>query len=192
MNGDPILGRFFARDSLAVARGLIGATLEMDGCGGLIVETEAYAHDDPASHSYGGENQRNRSMFGPPGIAYVYRSYGVHWCLNFVCGSAQKGSAVLIRALEPRFGLERMRSRRGTPDVRHLCSGPGKLTEALGITGAHDGLPLDRPPFKLTLPDGAQPSIVSGCRIGISRAVELPWRYGLSGSPFLSRRFPHT
>ena len=190
MSGDPTLARFFAGDSLAVARGLIGASLEIDGCG-LIVETEAYAHDDPASHSFGGENQRNRSMFGPPGIAYVYRSYGVHWCLNFVCGSARRGSAVLVRALEPTRGLERMRSRRGIDDVRQLCSGPGKLTEALGISGAHDGLPLDAPPFKLTLPEGAQPAIVSGCRIGISRAVELPWRYGLSGSPYLSRRFPH-
>jgi DNA-3-methyladenine glycosylase len=190
VSNDPVLERFFARETSAVARDLIGASLEIDGCGGLIVETEAYAHDDPASHSYGGRNSRNVSMFGRAGIAYVYRSYGVHWCLNFVCGLEQNGCAVLIRALEPTLGLERMRSRRGIEDVRQLCSGPGKLSEALGITGAHDGLPLDAPPFKLRLPDRMPPAILTGTRIGISRAADVPWRYGLSGSSFLSRRFP--
>jgi DNA-3-methyladenine glycosylase len=190
VSNDPVLERFFARETSVVARDLIGASLEIDGCGGLIVETEAYAHDDPASHSYGGRNSRNVSMFEGPGIAYVYRSYGVHWCLNFVCGLEQKGCAVLIRALEPTLGLERMRSRRGIEDVRQLCSGPGKLTEALGITSAHDGLRLDAPPFKLRLPDRMPPAILTGTRIGISRAADVPWRYGLSGSPFLSRRFP--
>lgn len=190
MSTDPALKRFFARNTHAVARGLIGATLEFRGCGGIIVETEAYTHDDPASHSFGGRNSRNMSMFGPPGIAYVYRSYGVHWCLNVVCGSKRKGCAVLIRALEPTMGLKSMRSRRGIEDVGRLCSGPGKLTEALGITGEHDGLPLDEPPFKLTLPARAAPAIIVGPRIGITKAAEQPWRYGLSGSGFLSRRFP--
>ena len=131
-------------------------------------------------------------MFGHPGTVYVYKSYGVHWCLNFVCGSDRKACAVLIRALEPTLGLERMRSRRGIDDVRQLCSGPGKLTEALGITDAQDGLCLDAPPFELTLPDTPPGTIVAGTRIGISKAADVPWRYGLSGSSFLSRRFPTT
>ena len=172
-----------------VARELIGASLEVKGCGGIIVEAEAYGHDDPASHSYGGKNRRNESMFGPPGIAYVYISYGVHWCLNFVCGPEGHGSAVLIRALEPTLGLARMRKRRGIQDVRQLCSGPGKLTQALGITGGLDGLPLCEPPFKLILNERAHPPIVSGCRIGITRATEMPWRFGEAGSHYLSRRF---
>jgi DNA-3-methyladenine glycosylase len=129
-------------------------------------------------------------MFGAPGIAYVYRSYGVHWCLNFVCGAKRKGCAVLIRALEPMVGIERMKPRRGTEVLRELCRGPGKLTEALGITGAHDGLPLDAPPFRLSFREERSPTIAIGVRIGISRATEFPWRYGLSGSQFLSRRFP--
>ncbi len=183
------LKRFFARDPSIVARELVGATLEVGGCGGIIVETEAYGHEDPASHSYGGPTNRNRSMFGPPGIAYVYRSYGVHWCLNFVCEAEERGCAVLIRALEPMKGLKHMRSRRGIDDLRQLCSGPGKLTKALGITGALDGLFLGSPPFKLLLPEGPRPPIVCGTRIGLTRAEEVPWRYGLSGSRFLSRRF---
>ena len=190
MTIDPSFEQFFARETPQVARDLIGATLMIDGCGGIIVETEAYTHDDPASHSFGGMNERNRSMFGPAGIAYVYRSYGVHWCLNFVCGAGKKGCAVLIRALEPTIGVERMKRRRKIQNLHELCSGPGKLTEALGITGVHDALPLNVPPFQLTLREGVVPSIATGPRIGISRAIELPWRYGLSGSPFLSRRFP--
>jgi DNA-3-methyladenine glycosylase len=173
-----------------VARGLIGASFFAAGCGGRIVETEAYGHDDPASHSFGGENNRNRTMFGPPGNAYVYRSYGVHWCLNFVCGSARPGCAVLIRALEPIAGLERMRERRGVEDARRLCSGPGNLTKALGIDGSHDGLPLDSPPFELMLLEGSYPPVVIGRRIGITRAIDMPWRFGLKASRFLSRGFP--
>ena len=172
-----------------MARDLIGAKFEIDGCGGIIVETEAYGHEDPASHSYGGPTNRNRSMFGPPVIAYVYRSYGVHWCLNFVCESEARGSVVLIRALEPTAGLNRMRRRRGIEDVRRLCSGPGNLTKSLAITGALDGLPLHLRPFVLELRQGPPPPTLTGPRIGITRAVDVPWRYGLSGSRFLSRAF---
>ncbi|NNM72221.1 DNA-3-methyladenine glycosylase [Enterovirga aerilata] len=181
--------RFFARDVVTVARELIGATLLVAGVGGVIVETEAYDREDPASHSFSGPTRRNAAMFGPPGRAYVYRSYGIHWCLNFVCGEAGHGSAVLVRALEPRAGLDTMRARRNLDEPRALCAGPGRLTQALGITIAHDGLPLAEPPFAV-LPRGCEPPIVAGPRIGISKAAELPWRFGLAGSRFLSRPFP--
>jgi DNA-3-methyladenine glycosylase len=180
---------FFADPAAVVARKLIGATLLVDGVGGVIVETEAYDSDDPASHSFGGETPRNASMFGPAGRAYVYRSYGIHWCLNFVCGE-RAGSAVLIRALAPAVGLDVMRERRRLADVRLLCAGPGRLCEALAITRAHDGLPLDRAPFALA-PAASAPDVVVGPRIGIARGVETPWRFGLAGSPFLSRPFRH-
>ncbi len=176
---------FFDREVTLVARELLGATLLVDGVGGIIVETEAYHPTDPASHSYRGPTPRNASMFAGPGRAYVYRSYGIHWCLNFVCGGA---AAVLIRALEPTDGIEAMIARRGVTAGRALCSGPGKLAEALGITRAHDGLMLDAPPFGLR-PARQAPPIVVGPRIGISKAVEVPWRFGVAGSAFLSRRF---
>lgn len=179
---------FFARSVHEVARELIGATLLVDGVGGVIVEVEAYHHTDPAAHSYIGRTERNAVMFGPPGVAYVYRSYGIHWCLNVVCEAEGSASAVLIRALEPTEGLARMRRRRGVEPVRALCSGPGKLAQALGVSIKHNGLPLDRPPFELRARSEA-PEIVTGPRIGISKAVEHPWRYGLKGSPFLSRPF---
>ncbi|HYY84955.1 MAG TPA: DNA-3-methyladenine glycosylase [Beijerinckiaceae bacterium] len=178
---------FFGDPAAVVARNLIGATLLVDGVGGMIVETEAYARDDPAAHSFGGETARNASMFGPPGRAYVYRSYGIHWCLNVVCGE-QAGSAVLIRALAPEVGIDVMRERRRLTDVRLLCAGPGRLCEALAITRAHDGLRLDRAPFTLAAPT-AEPDVVVGPRIGIARGVETPWRFGAAGSPFLSRPF---
>ncbi|MDB5684686.1 MAG: DNA-3-methyladenine glycosylase, partial [Sphingomonas bacterium] len=146
---------FFARDVVTVARALIGARLLVDGVGGIIVETEAYHHEDPASHSFNGPTPRNAAMFGPPGRAYVYRSYGIHWCLNFVCEAEGSGSAVLLRAIEPDHGLEVMRARRGLGDDRLLCAGPGRLTQALGVTGAIDGAPLDAPPFALAAADGA-------------------------------------
>jgi DNA-3-methyladenine glycosylase len=177
---------FFARSVHEVAPELVGATLLVDGVGGRIVEVEAYDSGDPASHGYRGPTARNRAMFGPPGHAYVYRSYGVHWCLNLVCGDVGTPEAVLVRALEPTNGLQRMRERRGLDEERLLCSGPGRLCQALGITGEHDGLALDRAPFDLREREAAA-EVVSGPRVGISRAVELPWRYGLAGSRYLSR-----
>jgi len=179
---------FFARSVHDVAPELIGATLMVGDAGGVIVEVEAYHHTDPAAHSYRGPTERNAVMFGPPGMAYVYRSYGIHWCLNFVCEAEGSASAVLIRALEPLEGLAAMRRRRHHEDPRALCSGPGKLCEALGVTIRHNGLPLDRPPFTLRARPEIPP-IVTGPRIGISKAVEEPWRYGLKGSRYLSRAF---
>ena len=179
----------FDAPSEAVARALIGATLLVDGVGGVIVETEAYDQVDPASHTFMGPTARNAAMFGPSGHAYVYRSYGIHWCLNFTCREAGHGAGVLIRAIEPRAGLEQMQLRRGgVADPRLLCSGPGRVGQALGITLAHYGLPLDRPPFFVAAPDEAVEAVV-GPRIGISKGVEEPWRFGLRGSRFLSKPF---
>jgi DNA-3-methyladenine glycosylase len=184
----PLRRPFFARDVHAVARDLIGATLRFKGAGGRIVEVEAYHHTDPAAHSYNGKTPRNAVMFGPPGYAYVYRSYGIHWCVNFVCEEEGSASAVLIRAIEPTEGLAAMRRRRGLKDERLLCSGPGRVCEALGITGTHNGLPLDKQPFEL-MPHTDDVAIATGPRIGITKAAELPWRYGLKGSRFLSKPF---
>jgi DNA-3-methyladenine glycosylase len=180
--------RFFGRSVHKVAPELIGATLIYRGAGGIIVEVEAYHQDEPAAHSFGGRTPRNAVMFGPPGYAYVYRSYGIHWCLNFVCEPEGSAGAVLIRALEPMEGLARMRRRRGVEEERLLCSGPGRLCEALGVTGADNGRPLEPPAFELRA-RSRKPEIAIGPRIGISKAVELPWRYGLEGSPFLSKPF---
>jgi DNA-3-methyladenine glycosylase len=180
---------FFARSVHEVAPDLIGATLFADGVGGVIVEVEAYHHTDPAAHSFNGRTERNAVMFGPPGHAYVYRSYGIHWCLNFVCEAEGSASAVLIRALEPTAGLPAMRRRRGLKEERLLCAGPGRLGEALGITrDRHNGLRLDRAPFQL-FARKAEAELIAGPRIGISKAVEEPWRYGMANSKFISRRF---
>jgi DNA-3-methyladenine glycosylase len=180
---------FFDRSVHKVAPELIGATLLVGGVGGSIVEVEAYHHCEPAAHSHNGRTARNGAMFGPPGRAYVYRSYGIHWCLNFVCESEGSASAVLIRALEPLSGLATMRRRRRRMDEhRLLCAGPGRLCEALAITGAHDGLALDREPFAL-FARSAPVEVIVGPRIGITKAIDLPWRYGLAGSPYLSRPF---
>src|SRR5262245_26756193 len=179
---------FFVRSVHVVARELIGATLLFDGAGGRIVEVEAYHHTDPAAHSFRGRTERNAVMFGPPGRAYVYRSYGIHWCLNFVCEPEGSASAVLIRAIEPLEGLARMKRRRGLSEERLLCSGPGRLCEALGISRRHDGLALDLPPFELREPVDKS-EITTGVRIGITKAADLPWRYGLAGSKFLSKPF---
>jgi DNA-3-methyladenine glycosylase len=176
---------FFARSVHEVAPELVGATLIVDGVGGEIVEVEAYDHEDPAAHGYRGKTARNASMFGPPGRAYVYRSYGIHWCLNLVCEDKGTASAVLLRALEPTPGLELMAERRGTAEPRLLCSGPGRLCQALGVNGEHDGLRLDRAPFELYVRDDVE--VVAGPRIGITKATERLWRYGKSGSKFLSR-----
>ena len=177
---------FFARSVHEVAPDLIGVTLLVDGVGGRIVEVEAYDQEDPASHGFRGPTPRTTAMFGPPGHAYVYRSYGIHWCLNLVCDRPGRAEAVLVRALEPTHRLDLMRARRSVQAERALCSGPGKLCQALGVTIAHDGLPLDEPPFELLAREGT-PSIATGPRIGITRAAELSWRYGLGGSPYLSR-----
>jgi DNA-3-methyladenine glycosylase len=182
------LGGFFARSVHTVAPELIGCTLLFRGRGGIIVEVEAYHQTDPAAHSYRGHTRRNAVMFGPPGHAYVYRSYGIHWCLNFVCEPEGHASAVLIRALRPTDGIAIMRRRRGVEDERLLCSGPGRLCEALGITGADNGAALEPPLFELRQRKAA-PAIVAGPRIGISVAVDRPWRYGLDGSAFLSKPF---
>ena len=180
--------RFFARSVHAVAPELIGATLLFKGVGGVIVEVEAYHQSDPAAHSFGGRTARNAVMFGPPGYAYVYRSYGIHWCLNFVCEPEGVASAVLVRALAPTHGLAAMRRRRGVTEERLLCAGPGRLCEALAITDAQYGLALDAAPFAI-FARPAPVEIVVGPRIGLTKAMEHPWRYGLKGSPFLSKPF---
>jgi len=179
---------FFNRSVHEVAPELIGATLLVDGVGGVIVEVEAYHHTDPAAHSYRGPTERNAVMFGPAGYVYVYRSYGIHWCLNFVCEEEGSASAVLIRALEPTQGLAAMRRRRGVAEERMLCSGPGKLCEALAVTVRHNSLALDRAPFELRARQ-SKPEVVVGVRIGITKAADKPWRYGLKGSKFLSKPF---
>jgi DNA-3-methyladenine glycosylase len=179
---------FFDRSVHEVARDLVGATLLFNGAGGTIVEVEAYHHTDPASHSYVRRTPRNGVMFGPPGHAYVYRSYGIHWCVNFVCEAEGSASAVLVRAIVPEVGVASMQLRRGLQDERLLCSGPGRLCAALGITGAHDGAPLDCPPFEL-LARSTVPEMVVGVRIGITKGVELPWRFGLKGSRYFSKPF---
>jgi DNA-3-methyladenine glycosylase len=188
---------YFERDAAAVAADLIGCRLLVRGAGGIVVETEAYSGDDPASHSFRGETKANRSMFRDHGHAYVYRSYGIHWCLNVVCRPRQ---AVLIRAIQPLAGLDVMHRRRGTDDSLKLCSGPGKLCQALGVTGEDDGKPFDSSELGLYrisgAGDGGGPQdapipahIIVGTRIGITRAADVPWRFGLAASPFLSRPF---
>jgi len=184
----PLNGDFFDRSVHKVAPDLIGATLLVNGSGGIIVELEAYHHTDPAAHSYIGRTERNAVMFGPPGYLYVYRSYGIHWCMNFVCEKDGSASAVLIRALEPTHGLRKMRERRGVDDERRLCNGPGNVCQALGITRAHNALPLFEKPFQL-FPRERKVPVVRGPRIGITKAVEKPWRYGLKGSKFVSKPF---
>jgi len=183
-----LTGIDFTRNSSEVARRLIGMTLLVGGVGGIIVETEAYDGEDPASHSFSGPTPRNAVMFGPPGRAYIYLSYGIHWCLNFVCREAGHGAGVLIRALEPTTGVSLMIKRRRQPDPRLLCAGPGRLGQALAITHELNGKCLDVPPFSLTA-GSVRGRVVCGPRIGISKAVDRPWRFGLAGSRYVSRPF---
>jgi DNA-3-methyladenine glycosylase len=179
----------FSLPAPEVARQLIGAILLVDGVGGIIVETEAYDREDPASHSFSGITKRNAVMFGPPGKVYVYRSYGIHWCLNFVCREEGHGAGVLIRAIQPTHGIDIMQKRRGIENLLLLCSGPGRLGQALNITHQHNGLSINEPPYQLILPIETV-SIATGPRIGITKARDVPWRFGLERSPFLSRPFP--
>jgi len=183
---------FFERSVHDVARDLIGCGLRFNGVGGAIVEVEAYERDDPACHAYVGLTPRTATLFGPPGRAYVYLSYGIHSCLNFVCEPKGEAAAVLIRALEPRWGIEEMRRRRGREDLRDLCSGPGKLTEALGIGLDMDRAPLNEPPFEVREPDDEWADVDVGCgpRIGVTRAADLPWRFCARDSRYLSRPLP--
>jgi len=188
MTKQQLAGIDWDADSSIVARQLIGVTVLVNGVGGRIVETEAYDREDPASHSFSGVTQRNFAMFGPPAHAYVYLSHGIHWCLNLVCREAGHGAGVLLRALAPDVGVDQMIARRGTPDLRNLCSGPGKLGQAIGVTRALNGMALDAPPF--TLIAAQEPvEVIVGPRIGISKAVDQPWRFGLAGSPYVSRPF---
>lgn len=181
---------FFNRSVHTVARELVGCRLLFAGVGGTIVETESYERDDPACHAYVGLTERTEPLFGPPGRAYVYLSYGIHSLLNAVCEAEGEAAAVLIRALEPTAGLEAMRKRRGERPDRELCSGPGKLTEALGVGLEQNGADLARDPFLLLPPAGEPPEVVTGPRIGITKAVERPWRFCAAGSPFVSRPWP--
>jgi DNA-3-methyladenine glycosylase len=185
MPESPDLTDFFARDVTVVARELLGAELLVDGVGGIITETEAYHPSEPASHAHRGQTERNSAMFLGPGHVYVYRSYGIHWCFNLVCAGA---AAILIRAIEPTQGIELMAERRGLSDLRALCSGPGKLCAALNLTKTQDGLLLSGPPFGFR-PAAEPPPVVVGPRIGITKAAELPWRFGIAGSAFLSKGF---
>jgi DNA-3-methyladenine glycosylase len=182
---------FFDRSVHDAARDLIGCQLFFEGVGGVIVETEAYEREDPASHSYVGVTERTEIMFGPPGRAYVYLSYGIHSLLNFVCEPEDEAAAVLIRALEPTTDIETMRARRGKArSDLDLCSGPGKLTEAIGVTLVDNGSRLDRDPFLLLRPEGKPPTVVTSPRIGITKAVERPWRFSAAGSKYVSRPRP--
>ena len=183
-----IAGIDFAAASPQVARELIGVTLLLDGVGGVIIETEAYDRADPASHSFAGPTKRNGPMFGPPGHAYVYRSYGMHWCLNFVCSPDGHGAGVLLRALAPIEGLAHMHERRGLQEQRLLCAGPGRLCQALAVSDRHNGLSIAAPPFELR-PATVAVEVVVGPRVGISKAVDVPWRFGLAGSRLLSKPF---
>jgi DNA-3-methyladenine glycosylase len=184
---------FFDRSVHEVARELIGCRLLFDGCGGTIVETESYERDDPACHAYVGLTERTRVLFGPPGRSYVYLSYGIHSLLNFVAEPEGEAAAVLIRGLEPTDRIEQMRARRGPgqPDTG-LCSGPGKLTEALGVGLQHNDLRLDRDPFLLLGPasEEERPQVLTGPRVGITKAVDLPWRFSAAGSPYVSKPWP--
>lgn len=181
------LAELLAGEVLDVAPALLGWTLLVDGVGGPVVEVEAYREDDPASHSFGGPRGRNRVMFGPAGRLYVYRSYGIHWCANVVTGPEGSGAAVLLRAIEPVHGVDRMRARRGVDDVRLLCAGPGRLTQALGLTGEDDGLEIGTGRVQLLPPPAPPAGIARTRRIGISKAVDEPWRFVVAGSRHVSR-----
>ena len=183
---------FYDRSVHEVARDLIGCELAVGQTAGVIVETEAYEESDPACHAYIGRTERNEVLFGPPGHAYVYLSYGIHSLLNFVTEPEGSASAVLIRALEPARGLVSMRERRGREDKEGLCSGPGKLTEALGVDLSLNGADLGESPFEISPPAGrwSEVEVITGPRIGITKAAELPWRYCVRGSRFVSRPWP--